>query len=215
MTMLEKRALAPPEIGIPPRTRAMRIWVSSWLPAVPVIEPTFTTLMKAAKPVIAPDTVNTRNFLRSGRQPEKRAAVSPAPIARRSQPSLGKRQAKSPARRAIPVRRSLSQVALRSSTPRLAGTGPFVVMYLQSPRKKYIVQIVTMKEAIRNFTWKKPLKAPIAAPARIPAATPRAMLRPETQQKTMEARPRMEPCEKSRPPTVMIMKTPMDEIIST
>ncbi len=33
----------------------------------------------------------------------------------------------------------------------LAGTGPLVVMYLQSPRKKYIVQMVTIKEAIFEF----------------------------------------------------------------
>ena len=50
-------ALAPPEIGMPPRTRAIRICVSSWLPPEAVTEPTLMTLMNAAKPVMAPASI--------------------------------------------------------------------------------------------------------------------------------------------------------------
>ena len=54
MTTLEKRARAPPLIGMPPKTMAMRSWVSSMLPEVAVTEPILTALMNAAKPVMQP-----------------------------------------------------------------------------------------------------------------------------------------------------------------
>ena len=52
---LPNLAIAPPEIGIPPKTRAIRIWVSNWLPPEEVTEPFLIERMNAAKPVIAPD----------------------------------------------------------------------------------------------------------------------------------------------------------------
>src|SRR5574344_2056337 len=113
------------------------------------------------------------------------------------------------------VSSTLSQVELRETTCAVAGTGPDVVMYLHRPLKRYIVQIVTMKDAILNFTWNNPLKAPIAAPAMTAQMTPSTMLYFDTQQNTMDDSPRIDPWEKSIPPTVIIMKTPIEEIIST
>ena len=55
--MFSKRTFAPPEMGIPPRTRAIRIWVSSWFPTFAVAEPFFTMLTNAARPVMAPASI--------------------------------------------------------------------------------------------------------------------------------------------------------------
>ena len=57
--------------------------------------------------------------------------------------------------------------------------------------------------------------APIAAPTAIPATIASGMLVLETMQTTIDAIPRMEPWEKSRPPIVMIKNTPVAEIIVT
>ena len=73
--------LAPPEIGIPPNTRAIRICVSNWLPPEDVTDPTLITLINAANPVSAPASTYMRNFILSVRIPENIAAFSPAPIA--------------------------------------------------------------------------------------------------------------------------------------
>ncbi len=54
--MLEKRARAPPLIGMPPRTMAMRSLVSNMLPEEAVTEPTLIALTKAARPMMQPAT---------------------------------------------------------------------------------------------------------------------------------------------------------------
>ena len=56
------------------------------------------------------------------------------------------------------------------------------------------------------------MPAPVAIPARTATGTGATL---ETMQTTIEAIPRIEPCEKSRPPIVMIKKTPVAAIMVT
>ncbi len=69
-----------------------------------------------------------------------------------------------------------SQSWSRALMALLAGTAVSVVKYAQTPRNRYMVQIVTIKLGSLNFTWKKPLIAPIAAPVRIPPRMASGML---------------------------------------
>ena len=55
----------------------------------------------------------------------------------------------------------------------------------------------------------------MAAPAAIPPNIASGMLTFESIQTTMEEIPRIEPCEKSRPPIVIIKNTPIADIIVT
>ena len=125
--MLEKRTFAPPVMGRPPSTREIRIWVSSWLPAVAVMEPTLMTLTNAARPVSAPAQTKARNFTRSVCTPEKRAAVSPAPTAFTSLPmrvNLNRNQPTISTATVMPIFRPLLSMALMAA---LAGTAVSVV----------------------------------------------------------------------------------------
>ena len=84
--MFENLTFAPPEIGIPPRTRPMRICVSSWFPPVEVTDRTLIALMNAAKPVMTPARTYTRNLVFVTLIPAKRAPLSLAPMAFRLAP---------------------------------------------------------------------------------------------------------------------------------